>query len=111
VTVARNLLQHSLGESFQITNSVNLPLPKHRGTSVTCLATEDGVFLAADDLVYAEREGQAIPLQRDFRKVGAINITLIGTAGLMIHHDIKYDVNDLIPELEKGLISRRNFSK
>lgn len=47
-----------------------------RGTSLICLATEDGVFLAADDLVYAERDGQAIPLQRDFRKVGEINTTL-----------------------------------
>jgi len=70
-----------------------------RGTSLICLATEEGVFLAADDLVYAEHEGQAIPLQRDFRKVGAINTTLIGTAGLMIDTDIKYDVNDWIPAL------------
>jgi hypothetical protein len=86
-----------------LSGRVLVPILLATGTSLICLATEDGVFLAADDLVYAEREGQAIPLQRDFRKVGAINTTLIGTAGLMVHHDIKYDFNDLIPELEKGL--------
>jgi len=82
---------------------VFVPILRATGTSLICLATEDGVFLAADDLVYAERNGQAVPLQRDFRKVGAINTTLIGTAGLMIHHNINYDVNDWIPELEKEL--------
>jgi len=63
------------------------------GTALLCFATEHGIFLAADDLVYAEQEGHAIPLHRDFRKVGAINNTLIGTAGLLIHTDIGYDVN------------------
>lgn len=69
------------------------------GTSLICFATEHGIFLAADDLVYAEQEGQAIPFHRDFHKVGAINNTLIGTAGLLIHTDIGYDVNRWIPEL------------
>jgi hypothetical protein len=78
------------------------------GTSLICLATEDGILLAADDLVYAEHEGQALPLQRDFRKVGAINSTLIGTAGLMIHADINYDLNEWFPELLKELEAAPN---
>jgi hypothetical protein len=42
-----------------------------KGTSLICLAVEDGIFLAADDLVYSERDGQAVPLERDFGKVGS----------------------------------------
>lgn len=69
------------------------------GTSLVCLATEDGLFLAADDLVYTEHDGQAMPLEQDYRKVGAINNILIGTAGLMIHREIGYVLNDWIAEL------------
>jgi hypothetical protein len=72
-----------------------------RGTTLICLATEDGVFLAADDLMYVEREGQAVPHQRDFRKVGATDNVLIGTAGLMVmvHPAFKYLVTDWTTDL------------
>jgi hypothetical protein len=67
-------------------------MPTGSGTSLICVAIDDGVFLAADDLVYVERDGQALPLSTNFRKVCGTERILIGTAGLMVHTDIKYDV-------------------
>jgi hypothetical protein len=79
-------------------------LSSRSGTILVCFATRDGVFLAADDLVYVEQEGQPIPAGNNFRKVCVMDNILIGTAGLMLHADIKYDVhnwiNDLINENE-----------
>jgi hypothetical protein len=74
-----------------------------RGTSLICVAAEDGTFLAADDLVYTEADGQVMPLRRDFRKVGATERVLIGTAGLMIYSDVAYDVNSWFTELIEEL--------
>ncbi len=77
------------------------------GTSLFCVATDDGIFLAADDLVYSEQDGMAVPLGHDFRKVGATDKVLIGTAGLMemVHGDFKYRAgvfsNELLDELER----------
>lgn len=56
------------------------------------------MFLAADDLVYIERDGQVIPARNNFRKVCAMDKIMIGTAGLMVHTDIKYDVQDWITD-------------
>ena len=77
-----------------------------RGTSLLCVATDDGIFLAADDLVYAEQEGIAVPRGYDFRKVGATDKVLIGTAGLMemVHGDFNYRAgafsNEILDQLE-----------
>lgn len=70
-----------------------------RGTTLICVATHDGIFLAADDLVHVEQDGQAIPTGKSFRKVGSVENILIGTSGLMICGAINYDVQDWLPEL------------
>jgi hypothetical protein len=78
------------------------------GTSLLCMATDDGTILAADDLVYAEQNGMAVPRGHDFRKVGATDKILIGTAGLMemVHDNFEYRAgafsNELLNEFERA---------
>jgi hypothetical protein len=69
------------------------------GTTLIVIATEDGILMAADDLVYVERGGEAIPALDQVQKVVAMgeNI-LIGTCGMAWHRSIEYKFEDWIVE-------------
>jgi hypothetical protein len=59
-------------------------LPILKGTSLITLATDAGVVMVADDLVYYAQSSVAIPAERNVRKVFAMgNNILIGTAEIM----------------------------
>jgi hypothetical protein len=73
-------------------------LSARHGTTLICVASNDGVFLAADDLVCGEQERQAVPTSNNFLKVCVMDNILIGTAGLMGHTAIKYDVQEWITD-------------
>ena len=75
-----------------------MSLATSNGTTLICLAMDDGVFLAADDLVYTELDGKATPSGRSFTKVCVFGDVLIGTAGLMVDSALKYDVQSWITD-------------
>lgn len=81
-----------------------------QGTSLVCVAKDDGIYLAADDLVYQEHDGTITPLCRDFRKVGAFGSILYGSAGLMIVSDprYKYDLAEFITDVVNKFESEEN---
>lgn len=68
-----------------------------RGTTLIAVATDGGIVMAADDLAYAEKCGEAVPRRQDLQKVfvAAENI-LIGSAGAMSNPQIKYEFKDWI---------------
>jgi hypothetical protein len=55
---------------------------------------DDGVFLAADDLLHFERDGGPLPHNRDFCKVGTLGGVLIGSAGIMVDPHTSYRVTE-----------------
>jgi hypothetical protein len=74
----------------------NLP---YRGTTLITVATEDGIVMAADDLVYAKQGGQTVPALKGIQKVFIVDSNvLIGSCGLMMHRPIKYDFKDWLSE-------------
>lgn len=54
--------------------------------------------MAADDLIYSEKDGQAIPLERNARKVWPMGNVIIGTAGIMLFRPIEYKFEGWITE-------------
>jgi hypothetical protein len=72
-------------------------LPVGRGTTLIAVATDDGIVMAADDLVYVEKGGEVIPSFHGVQKVfvAAENI-LIGSAGMMANSQIEYKFDDWI---------------
>jgi 20S proteasome alpha/beta subunit len=50
----------------------------HRGTSVIAITTADGVVVAANDLVYADRDGQAVPVYEHVQKVVTSGGIIVG---------------------------------
>jgi len=71
------------------------------GTTLICHAMDDGVFLAADDLLHFEQDGEPAPHNRDFRKVGTLGGILIGSAGIMMDPHTNYRVTDCTATLSK----------
>lgn len=70
-----------------------------RGTTLISLATDDGILMAADRLVYAVVDGQAVPRHQGFPKVFATGSNiLIGSAGMMIIPEVRYHIQDWIAE-------------
>jgi 20S proteasome alpha/beta subunit len=69
------------------------------GTTLIAATTADGIVMAADDLMYAEQSGQAIPLKNGFHKVFVADKNiLIGSAALMLDQTIEYQFEDWITE-------------
>jgi hypothetical protein len=68
------------------------------GTTLITIAINDGIIMAADDLIHAEENGQAIPVQDGVRKVFVMDNILIGSAGLMTHRRTKYQFQDWIAD-------------
>jgi hypothetical protein len=70
-----------------------------RGTTLLIVASDAGIAMAADDLQYSEKDGEAIPASIFNQKVFALepNI-LIGVCGLGTHPKIKYEVKEWITE-------------
>src|SRR5271157_1609240 len=69
------------------------------GTTLMAVMTVDGIVMAADDLVYAEKGGTVIPSENGVQKVFVLgNNILIGSAALMRHAGIKYKFEDWISE-------------
>ena len=55
-------------------------------------ATEDGLVMAADDLLYSEKAGKAVAAIDCAQKVFvAENNILIGSAGMMAYRHIQYE--------------------
>jgi hypothetical protein len=67
-----------------------------KGTTLYVACTEDGIVMAADDLMYEEQRGEAVPLANEVFKVVAFDKVLIGTAGVMLYSTIKYEFQDWI---------------
>jgi len=78
-------------------------MPVLSGTTLICHAMNDGVFLAADDLLHYEQDGGPLPHNRDFRKVGTLGGVLIGSAGIMADPHTNYRVTDCTRKLSERL--------
>ena len=76
-------------------------MPVLCGTTLICHAMDDGVFLAADDLLHFERDGGPLPHNRDFRKVGTLGRVLIGSAGIMVDPHTSYRVTECTRKLSE----------
>jgi len=76
-------------------------MPVLCGTTLICHAMNDGVFLAADDLLHFEQDDDPVPHNRDFRKVGTLGGALIGSAGVMVDPHTNYCVTDCTSKLSK----------
>jgi hypothetical protein len=71
-----------------------------KGTSLITLATAEGIVVAADDLMYVEKEGKAIPIELRMRKVFTVESNLlIGSAGTVKNKSIEYHLENWIADL------------
>ncbi len=71
-------------------------MPVKKGTTLIVLATDDGLLIAADDIMYREQEGQAIPVKQNVRKVWAMGNIMIGSSGILFCPEIEYEFENWI---------------
>ena len=92
-------------------NSDNRDAPQ-RGTSLITAVTDHGIVMAADDLVYSEKDGQAIPGPQRLQKVFvfAQNI-LIGTAGVGVFPEGEYEADNWIIEFIQSQTAKECFHR